>query len=76
MDKEPEGREQDQLKEHSLPGTNQAGKGANPGEKAGQLNGPREAPRPPHDQLQEHGLPGTNQAGKGPSPGDTNHEER
>jgi len=41
-------RKQNQL-EHSIPGSNQAGKAADLGEK---------------DQLEEHSLPGTNQAGK------------
>jgi len=58
---------QDQLQEHSLPGTNQAGKG--PGSR------PEEEPKTPaksaqdKDRLEKHSLPGTNQAGKGPSDG-------
>ena len=63
--------EQDHLEEHSLPGTNQAGKGPEPGEGAEPEYRPRRGQ--PHDgALEKHSLPGTNQAGKGPSSGDTN----
>ena len=54
----------DQLDQHSLPGTNQAGKGPNAPE-------PPDETAEPHrgsadEQLDKHSLPGTNQAGKGP----------
>ena len=56
--------EQEELEEHSLPGTNQAGKGPGSNEKTPENSPGREG----HDkeQLEEHSLPGTNQAGKGP----------
>ncbi len=54
-----------QLEEHSLPGTNQAGKGPEPRQDADPENRPK-ADRPNDDALEEHSLPGTNQAGKGP----------
>jgi hypothetical protein len=62
--------EQDRLEEHSLPGTNQAGKRASSGEKNDQENRPRGGRA--HDQLEEHSLPGTNQAGKASSSGEKN----
>ena len=64
-DKDHDGK-QDQLDEHSLPGTNQAGKGPGSCEENDQENGPgRETQHP--DQLDEHSLPGTNQAERGPT---------
>ena len=58
---------QGQLKEHSLPGTNQAGKGpdscetSDPKTNSGSVS-------PQHEtHLKKHSLPGTNQAGKGPA---------
>jgi hypothetical protein len=52
------------LEKHSLPGTNQAGKG--PGEREGRDpgDGPEEAEPRGEDHLEKHSLPGTNQAGK------------
>ena len=61
---------QDQLEEHSLPGTNQAGKGASSCEKNDQENRPGSDWAQHQDQLEEHSLPGTNQAGKGPTRGE------
>jgi len=47
----------EQLEEHSLPGTNQAGD-----DMLNQENRPADEELP--EQLEEHSLPGTNQAGK------------
>jgi hypothetical protein len=61
--------DEEQLKAHSLPGTNQAGKGADEGEQTDRENGkPGGAQKRSGDQeqLDAHSLPGTNQAGKGP----------
>jgi hypothetical protein len=67
MENEDQGGEQDQLQEHSLPGTNQAGKGPGSCEETDQENRPgRGGPQHP-ERLEEHSLPGTNQAGKGSS---------
>jgi hypothetical protein len=55
-----------QLEAHSLPGTNQAGKGPGLREKHDQENGPGGAEPQRQEQLEKHSLPGTNQAGKGP----------
>jgi hypothetical protein len=69
MANEEHGARQDQLEKHSLPGTNQAGKGP------GKPGSEDEAENPPargaheQDQLEKHSLPGTNQAGKGASEG-------
>ena len=63
--------EQDHLEKHSLPGTNQAGKGPDPGEGADPEHRPDRGRR--HDDaLEKHSLPGTNQAGKGPGSGEKN----
>ena len=59
----------DPLEEHSLPGTNQAGKG--PGSSDGNDQESRGGKAIDQDQLEDHSLPGTNQAGKGPG----SHEE-
>jgi hypothetical protein len=59
-----DGAKQDQLEEHSLPGTNQAGKGISSCEKNDQENRPGGGDAEHKDQLEEHSLPGTNQAGK------------
>jgi hypothetical protein len=68
MENDDHGGKQDQLEEHSLPGTNQAGKGpASSGEEHDQENRPVGRKAPHQDQLEEHSLPGTNQAGKGPA---------
>jgi hypothetical protein len=69
MENEERGGKQDQLEEHSLPGTNQAGKGPSSGEENDQENRPGGGSQH-QDQLEEHSLPGTNQAGKGPSSGE------
>jgi hypothetical protein len=70
MKNEDHGRKRDQLEEHSLPGTNQAGKGPGSGEKNDQQNRPTGEGAQEH--LEEHSLPGTNQAGKGPSSDEKN----
>ena len=71
MENEDHGGKQDQLEEqleeHSLPGTNQAGKGPGSSEDNDQENRPGgEAAHQDQleEQLEEHSLPGTNQAGK------------
>jgi hypothetical protein len=58
------GGKQEQLEEHSLPGTNQAGKGPGSLEENDQKDGPGRGRAQDQDQLEEHSLPGTNQAGK------------
>ncbi len=71
MENENRRGEQDQLEEHSLPGTNQAGKGSDQCEAADPEKGPARGQR--HDAaLEEHSLPGTNQAGKGPGSSENN----
>ena len=64
MENEDHGGKQDQLEEHSLPGTNQAGKGPSSCEKNDEENRPGGGGAQHQDQLEEHSLPGTNQAGK------------
>ena len=62
MDNEKRSRNEEQLLAHSLPGTNQAGKGADDEER------PHRDQRKRNDDqehLDAHSLPGTNQAGKG-----------
>jgi hypothetical protein len=54
--------DENQLLAHSLPGTNQAGKGAEDAERATPDEHNRAADQ---EQLDAHSLPGTNQAGKG-----------
>ena len=54
---------EEQLEEHSLPGTNQAGKGADSQEENSQEHRPDGAEAQSADEL-AHSLPGTNQAGK------------
>jgi hypothetical protein len=66
MDQKDNG--EDELKKHSLPGTNQAGDGPEPSEKE---NKPADQVAPQQDQLEKHSLPGTNQAGKQPDSCDT-----
>ncbi len=66
IDKDGDKAKLDQPLKHSLPGTNQAGKGPGSSAKNGHLHRPRDADAQPQDQLEEHSLPGTNQAGKGP----------
>jgi hypothetical protein len=65
MENEEHGGKQDQLEEHSLPGTNQAGKEPSSCEKNDLENRP-DGRSQDQDQLEEHSLPGTNQAGKKP----------
>jgi hypothetical protein len=64
MENQKHGGKQDKLAEHSLPGTNQAGKDVpqvnTTTKKPDQGKGGPQLP----DQLEEHSLPGTNQAGK------------
>lgn len=64
MKNEDHGGKQDQLEKHSLPGTNQAGKGPSSCEKNDQGNRPGDGGKQHLDELEEHNLPGTNQAGK------------
>ena len=55
----------DQLEEHSLPGTNQAGTGPDDCEDhSEQPHTSRAQASQQEDQLEKHSLPGTNQAGK------------
>ena len=62
MEREEHGGEE-QLEEHSLPGTNQAGKEAASCEEKDDKK--RSGSATEHqEQLEEHSLPGTNQAGK------------
>ena len=63
MNHHEHGGKQEQLEEHSLPGTNQAGKEATSCEEKDQEKRSGRAPQH-QDQLEEHSLPGTNQAGK------------
>jgi hypothetical protein len=66
MENDDHGGNEDQLEKHSLPGTNQAGKGPSSPERNHESRRPPGAQ--PQEQLDEHSLPGTNQAGTGPSP--------
>lgn len=66
-EKDP-GDSQDPLEKHSLPGTNQAGKGPGASDEDDQENGPPGGEAAGQDPLEDHSLPGTNQAGKGPGP--------
>ena len=76
MENEDHGGEQDQLEEHSLPGTNQAGQGPSSCEETDQENTTGGEGPQPQDQLEEHSLPGTNQAGKGPSSCEETDQEK
>jgi hypothetical protein len=67
LEHEDHGGKQDQLEEHSLPGTNQAGEGPGACENDDEAAAGGDASQQ-QDQLEEHSLPGTNQAGKGPDP--------
>jgi hypothetical protein len=67
MKNKDHGGKQDQLEEHSLPGTNQAGKGLSSCEENDQEDRPGGRGAQHKDQLEAHSLPGTDQAGKGPS---------
>ena len=69
MANEDHGDKQDQLEKHSLPGTNQAGKG--PGRSESEHEPTKSPARgaQEQDRLEKHSLPGTNQAGKGASDG-------
>ena len=66
MKNEDHGDKQDQLEEHSLPGTNQGGKGRSC-EENNQDDRPGGKGAHHQDQLEAHSLPGTDQAGKGPN---------
>ena len=68
MDHENRSANEEQLEKHSLPGTNQAGKGPGSCESDETDDGPVGREGRQQDQLEEHSLPGTNQAGKGPAP--------
>jgi len=72
MENEEAQIKKDQRENHSLPGTNQAGKGANSSEPHDETKRPHGGLA--HEQLDKHSLPGTNQAGKGP--GSDEHDER
>jgi hypothetical protein len=72
MNENPGGK-REQLEQHSLPGTNQAGKGADPCENDSDQE--RRSRAGDRSQLEEHSLPGTNQAGKGPDDGDVAKDE-
>ena len=63
MERERDGGTEDQLEEHSLPGTNQAGKEASSCEENDQENSAGGSAQH-QGQLEKHSLPGTNQAGK------------
>ena len=65
MGNEDHGGKREQIDAHSIPGTNQAGKGPGSCEKTDRENSPSGEGQH-KDQLEEHSLPGTNQAGKGP----------
>ena len=73
---EDEDHGEDQLEKHSLPGTNQAGKGPDSCEKDDHENRPGGWLGPQQDQLEKHSLPGTNQAGKGRDSCETNRHIR
>jgi hypothetical protein len=64
MNREDNG--ENQREKHSLPGTNQAGKGPESGERDSHENNPGGRGEATKDQLEKHSLPGTNEAGKGP----------
>jgi hypothetical protein len=64
MENEDHGGKQDQLEEHSLPGTNQAGKGPSSCEWDDQENRPGGGGVEHQGHLEKHSFPGTNQAGK------------
>ena len=67
MDDRERGAKQDRLDEHSLPGTNQAGKEPASSERNDQENNPGGVGEQHQGELETHSLPGTNQAGKGPT---------
>jgi hypothetical protein len=64
IENEDHSGKQDQLEKHSLPGTNQTGKGPSSCEKNDQENRPGGEGAQHQDQLEKHSLPGTDQAGK------------
>jgi hypothetical protein len=64
--------EDEQRLEHSLPGTNQAGKGAPTQESDAGITRPGADPA----ETIAHSLPGTNQAGKGPRVGEHGDHEK
>lgn len=61
---EHDGGQKGQLETHSLPGTNQAGKGPGSREECDQEDLPGGAESTRQERLEKHSLPGTNQAGK------------
>ena len=63
MDNENRKGKQEQVEEHSLPGTNQAGKEASSCE-SNEDDDKGSTGAQGQDQLEEHSLPGTNQAEK------------
>ena len=63
MENEDHGGKQDQLEEHSLPGSNQAAKGPGACEKDDQKNKPGGRGAQHQEQLEEHSLPGTKTTG-------------
>ena len=76
MEKEDQRGEQRHLEEHSLPGTNQAGKGPGSRQENDQENRVDGEGSQHQRQLEEHSLPGTNQAGKGPGSRQENDQEK
>jgi hypothetical protein len=63
MKNEDHDGKQDQIEEHSLPGTNQAGKGPGACETNDQENRPGGRVAQHQEQLEEHSLPGTKTIG-------------
>lgn len=74
MQKKDDGATRNHLDQHSLPGTNQAGKGPSSAEQNDRETQPSEGEAQTSEQVEEHSLPGTNQAGKGP--GSSHKEDR
>ena len=72
MENQDQGNGHDQLEKHSLPGTNQAGKGSDSCETDDHKSRPGGSAGPQQDQLEKHSLPGTNQAGKRTASCETN----
>jgi hypothetical protein len=72
MDHEHKG--EDELEKHSLPGTNQAGKGPEAGEKDCD-DKPAVQPGTQQDQPGKHSPSGSNQAGEGPDPTEVHHHD-
>ena len=72
MEDKDRGGKQDQLEDHSLPGTNQAGKGPDSCDETDQKSRADSASQY-QTRLEKHSLPGTNQAGKGPASDQKDH---